>query len=109
MEEITCLAGTLVSAIETHNMEALVLHPDASLETPSVILFCGRDVKHQAAHFAQKLPPDVFEFVVLLIERVHIDVNHLEEATGQKLHRHGYESSQPARSVLQVRSAFVAG
>src|SRR5207237_4961843 len=108
MEEITRLAGALVSAIKAHDMEALVFHPDAPLETPAVVLFCGRHVKDEAAYFAQKLAPHVFEFVVLFIERVHIDVNHLQEAAWQKLHGHGYERSQTACCVLQVWSALIA-
>src|ERR1700737_2037118 len=102
MEEIICLAGAHVRAIEAHDMEALVLHPNAPLKAPAVVLPSGCDVKHQAAYFTQKLPPYILEFVVLLIEAVRIDIDHLQETARQKLHGHRQEGSQPARGVLQV-------
>ena len=40
------------------------------------------DVENQAADFAQKFAADIVELVVLAVEAVGVNVNHLEEAFG---------------------------
>src|SRR5689334_23204566 len=109
MEKIARFAGAHVGAIEAHNMEALVLHPDASLEAPAVVFFDACYVKHEAAHFTEKLTARILEFIMLFVETGRVDINHLQEAARQELHGHGQESSQPARGVLQIGSALIAG
>src|ERR1700735_2873979 len=71
-----------IHTVKSHNREALILGPNASLE-PAFSRFGQRgQVEDYAANFAQELPANVVELIVLAVESVRVDVNHLEEPIG---------------------------
>src|SRR6202163_3293294 len=82
----TGVAAAAVSAIEAHHVVVLILNPDASEEAPFAGLFTGGYVEHQAAHFSEKFAAHVIEFIVLLIEAIGVDEDHLQKAVGKVLH-----------------------
>src|SRR6202030_1817709 len=82
----TGVAASTVSAIEAHHVVILILHPDASEEAAFAGLVTRSYVEHQAAHFAEKFAAHIIKFVVLFIEAVGVDENHLQEAIGKVLH-----------------------
>ena len=96
------MPATTVGAVKPHNVEVLIFHPDAPKEPALTSLIHGRDVKHQAAHFAQKFPAHVIEMVVLLVEAVRVDEDHLQEAVRQELHREGKEVADGAENLLSL-------
>src|ERR1700732_254774 len=82
----TGMATAAVRAIEAHHVVILILNPDASEEAALAGFFTRGYVENQAAHFAQEFAADVIEFIVLFIEAVGVDENHLQEAVGKVLH-----------------------
>src|SRR5208283_6230765 len=87
MEVPAGVAVPVVRAIEANDVEILIFHPDASHEAPLVILLGRRHVKYEAAYFAEKFAANIIKLIVLLVEAVGINKNHLQEAVGQELHR----------------------
>src|SRR5215813_3644891 len=73
------MSGATVSAIESHNVEVLIFDPDPSEEAALAGLGQRRDVKHQATHFAQKFAFYVVELIMLPVESIGIDENHLQK------------------------------
>src|SRR5882757_7752994 len=87
----TGVSSSSVSAVETHNVEILIFHPNAS-EEPAFARFGFRsNVENQATHFAQEFPAHVIELIVLSVEAIRVDENHLQEAVRQVLHGEGEE------------------
>src|ERR1700719_817385 len=82
----TGVAATTVSAIEAHHVVVLILNPDAPEEATFAGLFTGGYVEHQTAHFAEEFAAHVIELIVLFIETIGVDENHLQEAVGKVLH-----------------------
>src|ERR1700692_3234111 len=82
----TGVTAATVSAVETHHVVILILDPDACEEAALASLFAGSDVKDEAAHFAEEFAAHIIEFIVLFIETVGVDENHLQEAIGKVLH-----------------------
>src|ERR1700731_3138002 len=82
----TAVAAAAVRAIEAHPVVILILHPDASEEAAFPGLFTRSYVEHQAAHFAEKFAAHIIKFVVLFIEAIGVDENHLQEAVRKVLH-----------------------
>ena len=98
----TGVSAAFIRAIEAHDVEILIFHPDTSQEAALPRLLLGRNVEHQAAHFAQKFAAHVVEFIVLLIEAVGIDKDHLQEAIRQILHRERKEISDAGEELLAL-------
>ena len=71
-----------VHAVETHDRVALIFRPDAALEAAFAGLRKRREIENEAADFAEEFAADVVDLVVLAVEAVGIDVNHLQEAFG---------------------------
>src|SRR6202051_4002628 len=82
----TGVAAAAVSAIEAHHVVILILNPDASEEAPFAGLVSWAYVEHHAADFSEKFAAHVIEFIVLFIETVGVDENHLQKAVGKVLH-----------------------
>src|SRR6202162_4528625 len=82
----TGVAAAAISAVEAHHVVILILNPDASEEAAFPGLFTRGNVEHQAAHFAEEFAADVVEFIVLFIETIGVNENHLQEAIGKVLH-----------------------
>src|SRR5208282_1200206 len=80
VEVITITRGTRISAVEPHNAEVLILNPDASEKASASRVFFRRQIKHQAAHIAQKLAPRVVKIVVLPVKVVAVDEDHPRKA-----------------------------
>src|SRR5215467_3218712 len=68
-------------------MVAIVFCPDAAGKAALPRVGKWIDIKDQAAHFAEKFAASICEFVVLAVEAVRIQVDHLQKAAGQKLRR----------------------
>ena len=71
-----------IDAIETNDCEALILGPYAAFKASSAGLRQRRDVENEATHFTEELAANVVKLIVLAIEQVRIQINHLEEAFG---------------------------
>jgi len=67
--------------------------------------FLGRNIEHQAAHFAEEFALHIVKVVVLLVESIRVDKNHLQEAVGQILHRERKEIADAAENL----PAFAVG
>src|SRR5262249_26826883 len=91
-----------VSAVEPYDVVILVFHPDASEEAAFSSLFQRRHVEHQAADFTEKLLPHVIELVVLLVEAVRIDEDHLKKSAGDKLRGERKEVADSAKNLLPL-------
>src|SRR5262249_25273355 len=87
------VAAAAVRAVEANDVEILVFDPDAACEASLAGFWKRGDVEHKAAHFTKKFTVNVVELVVLLIEAVGVEENHLQEAVRQILHREGEEVS----------------
>jgi len=69
-----------VYAVEANDREILIFRPDAALEAAAAGLGKRRHVKHDAAHLTEEFAAHVVELVVLPVEPVGVDVDHLQEA-----------------------------
>src|SRR5713226_99208 len=94
----------VVRAVETHDVEILILHPDAADEASFACLRQWIDVKYQTTHFAQKLASDILNLVMLAVEPVHIHVDHLQEAARDKFR---VEKDGPPTENLVLHAAGV--
>src|SRR5689334_9369472 len=65
-------------------MEILILHPDAPDKSSLARLRQWIDVKNQATHLAQKLAPHVLNLVVLAVEAIRVQEDHLQETARVK-------------------------
>src|SRR5579862_1839927 len=77
MEVVAGPGRTRIGAVKPHNVETLVLDPNAAEEAPFAGARRRGDVENHAADLAQEFTPDVIELVVLFIEAVAIDIDHL--------------------------------
>ncbi len=102
MEVPTGAPAAAISAVETHDMIILILYPDASQETALARFRVRSNVEHQAAHFTQEFAAHVLKFVVLLVEAVGIDENHLQETVRQILHRERKEISNAGKNLFAL-------
>src|SRR5690242_14708939 len=102
MEIPTASATAAVRSVETHDVKTLILDPDPAQEPALAGFRQGTDVEHEAADFAEKFAPNIVEFVVLAIEAICIDKNHLQETVGQILHGEG-------KKVTDRRNELLAG
>src|SRR5258708_40152428 len=89
-----------VGAVKPDDVVILIFGPDAAQEAALAGLLLRRDVEHQAAHFAEKFAAHVIELVVLLVEAICVDEDHLQEAIRQKLHRERKEVADGAKDLL---------
>src|SRR6202795_711966 len=101
----TGVADAAVRAIEAHHVVVLILNPDASEEAALAGFFTRGYVEHQAAHFAEEFAAHVIEFIVLLIEAVGVDEDHLQKAVGKVLHGEREKIPDASEDFL----AFAAG
>src|ERR1700678_504843 len=69
-----------VHAVEPDNREILVFRPDTALESALSGFRQRSDVKNHAARFTQEFPAYVVELIMLAIESLGVDVNHLQKA-----------------------------
>ena len=88
-----------VSAVKPHDVVVLILHPDAPEETAFAGPLRGSHVECQAAHFSKKLTPHVIELVMLLVEAVGVDEDHLQESPGYEFRREGKEVADGAKDL----------
>src|SRR3984893_14844030 len=100
MEIIAGPRRTDESAVKAHDMVPLILHPNAAAETALPRLGRWSDVENQAAYFTQEFAADVIEIVICAIQTGLVDVDHLQEAARQELHRHREKAAQRAHAVL---------
>src|SRR5437588_9742076 len=100
MEIPARMSAASVGAVKANDVEILVLNPDSSEKASLARLRIRRDVKHQAAHFAQEFTSYIIKLVVLLIESIRVDENHLQEAVRQILHREREEVSDPGKYLF---------
>src|SRR5258708_1308065 len=91
-----------VAAVKAHNVEILIFDPDAPKEPALAGLLLRRDVEHQAAHFAEEFPAHVIELVVLLVEAIGVDEDHLQEAVLQELQSERKEVADRAENLLSL-------
>src|ERR1700730_19212851 len=114
MEVVVRARTAAIGAIETHDVEVLVFHPDAAGEASLARLGQWLHVEHQGSDFTEKLPADIVKLVVLLVEAVRVQVDHLQEAVRQKLHgerKHIAEAAKhfmldAAAGLIAVRQRF---
>src|SRR5580698_4504397 len=64
-----------VDAIEAHDGESFVLHPDAPFEAALARFRQRRQVKYQAANFSQEFTAHVVELVMLAVEAAGIQID----------------------------------
>ncbi len=98
-----------VSAIEANDVIILVFNPDASHEPAMVALFGGCHVENQAAHFAKEFAANIVKLVVLLIEAVGIDKDHLQKPIGQELHGEAEEVSDGTDHFPPLAAGVIQG
>src|SRR4029077_9879991 len=96
------MCGSAVSAIEPHNVEILILDPNATQEAAFSRLRQRRYVKHQTAHFAQKFALYVVKLVVLAVESGAVNEHHLQKAVRQILHRERKEVPDAHKDLLPL-------
>ena len=97
------MPAATVSAIEPNDVVVLIFDPDAPQEAALAGLFHRRNVENQAAHFTKKLAPHVIELIVVLVEAVGINENHLQEAAGHKFRREREEVADGAENLPPFR------
>src|SRR6266566_6860104 len=88
-----------VPAVKPHNVVILILDPDAPQETAFAGLLHRGHVEHQAAHFPKKFTPHVIELVMLLVEPVGVDEDHLQESPGYEFRRERKEVADGAKDL----------
>src|SRR5579864_6521872 len=96
------MTSAAVSAVEADYVVVLILNPDTPEEPPLARLSLWRDVENQAAHLADKFALNIVELVVLLVESVGVDKDHLQEAVGQELHGERKEIADGAENFLSL-------
>src|ERR1700739_1291973 len=77
MEIVVRFCRTRKGTVESHDVIIVVLRPEAAYKSSFARLFLRGYVKNQAAYFSQEFAPHVIEFVMLAVESVRIDVDHL--------------------------------
>src|SRR5712692_11094072 len=87
-----------VGAVETHDVVILILHPDAPDESSFARLRQWIDVTDQTTNLTQKLAPEIFELVMLAVEAVHVQVDHLQEPARDKFP--GEKAGPPAENLV---------
>src|SRR5713226_9903764 len=102
MEVPTGVAAAAVRSVEAHNVKVLILHPNAAEEAALAGFRIRSDVEHQAAHFAQELAAYVVKLIMLLVEAVGVDENHLQKAVRQVLHRERKEISNAGENLFAL-------
>ena len=91
-----------VGSVQANNVETLIFHPDAAQEAAFARILFGRDIKHQAAHVAQKFAANVVKVIMLAVEVGAVRINHPREA--QRLVLHLEELLEAAhQAVLHAR------
>src|SRR6266850_6470498 len=103
------MSFSAVCAVEPHNIEILVFYPDAAEKTALAALLLRRDVKHQTAHFAEEFAAHVVELVVLFVESVGVEKNHLQEAVRHELQSEGKEIADGTEDLLPLGIAVRQG
>ena len=93
------MPAAAVPAVEPHDVVFLVFHPDAAQEPAFAGLLHRGDVKHEATHFTQEFAPHVIKLVVLFIEAVRVQENHLQEPAGHELRRKREEVADSAKDL----------
>src|SRR5262249_35042944 len=91
-----------ISAVKAHDVVILVFHPDASEEAAFSGLLEGGYVENQATNLAEKLPPHVVELVVLLVEPIRVEEDHLQKSARDKLRGERKEVSDGAKNLLSL-------
>src|SRR5580704_15422513 len=109
MEVPARVAAAAISAVEAHDVVVLVFDPDAPKEPALAGFFLGRDVEYQAAHFTEKFAPHIVKLVVLFVESIRVDENHLQETVRKELHRERKEISHRPEDFLALALAVVQG
>src|ERR1700676_3808206 len=109
MEVVVCARAAAIRAIETHDVKILVFHPDAAGEASLARLGQWLHVEHQGSDFTEKLPADIVKLVVLLVEAVRVQVDHLQEAVRQKLHGERQHIAEAAKHfMLDAAAGLIA-
>src|SRR5436853_3786903 len=75
---------SVIGAIEPHDMVILILRPDPSHEPALAGARIWGHIKYQTTNISEKFSPNVIKAIVLLVESVRIQVDHLQKATRQK-------------------------
>ncbi len=102
MEVPTCVSAAAIGAVEPHDMKVLILYPDTSKKAALTRFRIRTHIEHQAAHFAQEFAANVVKFVVLFVEPVGVDENHLQKAVRQVLHRERKEISDAGEKLFPL-------
>src|SRR5712691_12568846 len=102
VEVPACVAVSAIRSVEAHDVEILVLDPNTAEKAALAGARLRGNVKDQAAHFSEEFAVHPLEFVVLLIEAVGIDKNHLQEAVRQVLHGEGKEISNAGENLFAL-------
>src|ERR1700752_2029538 len=102
MKVPTRVSAAAVGAIEPHDVEILVLYPDPSKKAALTRFRIRTDIEHQAAHFAQEFAAHIVKLVVLFVEPVGVDENHLQKAVRQVLHRERKEISDAGENLFAL-------
>src|SRR4029077_19049159 len=79
MEIVVRFRRTRKGTVESHNVIIVLLRPEAAHKSSFARLFLRGYVKNQAPYFTQEFASYVIEFVVLAVESVRIDIDHLYE------------------------------
>src|SRR5215472_3874140 len=91
-----------VAAVEPDNVVVLILYPNAAQEAPFAALFQRRHIKHQAANLPEEFPPHVIELVVLHVEAIRVQEDHLQESAGDELGRERKEISDGTKDLFPL-------
>src|SRR5947209_17039395 len=102
MEIAAGVPAAAVRSVKSHNVVVLIFHPDASQKAALAALVLRRDVKYQAAHFAKEFPAHVVKLVMLLVEPVGVNEDHLQESVRQELHRERKKVADGAEELLPL-------
>ena len=105
VEVISVARRTRISAVQPHDVEVLVLNPDAAEKASASSVFFRRQIEHQAAHVAQELAPRVVKIVVLPVKVVAVGEDHPGKA--QRLVLELELLREPAQKMLLHALVFV--
>jgi len=82
MEELRISGAGRIRAIEPHNVEILILNPDATKETALAGVSFRRNVEDDTAYVTEKLAMNVFEIVMSAVEVVTVREDHPGKTDG---------------------------
>jgi hypothetical protein len=99
IEVVASARRTAVGAVEANDVIVLVFGPDAAGKAALSAVGQRVDIENDAAHFAQKFPANISEFVVLAVETVR--------CPGRSSAENRAAETPPKRTRLDSKGVFV--